>query len=340
VQARRALELGRNALLMQTSCGWFFDELTGLEPVQILRYAARVIELGEVLGRRLEDGFCDRLQGARSNRPGGDSGADVYRRAARGRAATPARVAASAALLAVLGEAPRVPGWDVTLSAAAAAGELEAEARVTEHATGAVSTARVVANREEDGAPVCRVGDRSFDLRALFGVQRENLLDALSRQSTAATRAGRRTALGRIRALTTPLLAADTPLPLELAMLLGYETAENIVSAIEAPAPPFAELSANAATLRRRGVVFPARWLARRIAFAIEERIAALPDGAPAGVALLDLAEAAGVVLDVSTAQVRALAWRRRAPAAMRAAPGVAELCARLRLAPEAEGRT
>src|SRR5207244_1901575 len=61
VLARRALELARHALLMQTSCGWFFDDLAGLEPVQVMRYAARTIELAETLGRRLEDGFADRL---------------------------------------------------------------------------------------------------------------------------------------------------------------------------------------------------------------------------------------------------------------------------------------
>src|SRR5207249_4261501 len=65
VLTRRALELARHALLMQTSCGWFFDDLAGLEPVQVMRYAARTIELAEALGRRLEDGFVDRLAPAR-----------------------------------------------------------------------------------------------------------------------------------------------------------------------------------------------------------------------------------------------------------------------------------
>ena len=42
LDARRLLELQRNRLLMYTSCGWFFDEISGIEPVQILRYAAIV----------------------------------------------------------------------------------------------------------------------------------------------------------------------------------------------------------------------------------------------------------------------------------------------------------
>src|SRR5581483_12092686 len=108
--ARRALELARHALLMQTSCGWFFDELTGIEPVQVLRYAARTIELALALGRRLEDGFVSRLEPARSNLAGQGTGADVYRRLARS-GATPGRVAASAAMLVVLGEPGPVPGY-------------------------------------------------------------------------------------------------------------------------------------------------------------------------------------------------------------------------------------
>ena len=41
------LELQRNALMMFTSCGWFFNDLSGIETIQILKYARRVIELGE-----------------------------------------------------------------------------------------------------------------------------------------------------------------------------------------------------------------------------------------------------------------------------------------------------
>ena len=50
VHARRCLELARHALFMQTSCGWFFDELTRIEPVLVLRHAARAVELAAALG--------------------------------------------------------------------------------------------------------------------------------------------------------------------------------------------------------------------------------------------------------------------------------------------------
>jgi len=38
----------RHAMLMYTSCGWFFDDPSGLETTQILRYAARAVELAPV----------------------------------------------------------------------------------------------------------------------------------------------------------------------------------------------------------------------------------------------------------------------------------------------------
>ena len=56
------LELQRHTLMMFTSCGWFFDEADRVEPVQILRYAHRALELHEELGgASLESGFVDRL---------------------------------------------------------------------------------------------------------------------------------------------------------------------------------------------------------------------------------------------------------------------------------------
>src|SRR5262249_58775644 len=50
VEALTLLECQRHALLMYTSCGWFFNDLAGLETVQILRYAARCLDLLAELG--------------------------------------------------------------------------------------------------------------------------------------------------------------------------------------------------------------------------------------------------------------------------------------------------
>jgi hypothetical protein len=67
-QALKLLELQRQAMLMYTSCGWFFEELSRIETVQILRYADRALQLGEELFREpLELEFVARLERAPSN---------------------------------------------------------------------------------------------------------------------------------------------------------------------------------------------------------------------------------------------------------------------------------
>ena len=83
-QQQRALgflELQRNALLMYTSCGWFFSDLAGIEPLQILKYASRALDLMNQLGlpsaRRR---FLGILAEAKSNRRELGNGADIYRR--------------------------------------------------------------------------------------------------------------------------------------------------------------------------------------------------------------------------------------------------------------------
>ena len=80
VDALRLLEMQHHALLMYTSCGWFFEEISRPEGTQILRYAARAIELaGEVAGVELESEFIRRLEAAPSNVPHFRDGAGVYR---------------------------------------------------------------------------------------------------------------------------------------------------------------------------------------------------------------------------------------------------------------------
>jgi len=68
VQAMRLLEMQRNAVLMFSSCGWFFDEISGLETNQILQYACRVLYYAkQVGGVDLNGGFVHRLSKAKSN---------------------------------------------------------------------------------------------------------------------------------------------------------------------------------------------------------------------------------------------------------------------------------
>ncbi len=80
-KALQLLEMQRNAMLMYTSCGWFFDEMSGIEATQVLRYAARAIELAErCSAESLEDAFIERLEKAQSNISDMGTGADIYRR--------------------------------------------------------------------------------------------------------------------------------------------------------------------------------------------------------------------------------------------------------------------
>jgi len=80
VDTLRLLEMQRHSLLMYTSCGWFFEELSRPEGVQILRYASRALELAaEVAGIRLEDEFIKLLSLAPSNLAEYRDGLHVYR---------------------------------------------------------------------------------------------------------------------------------------------------------------------------------------------------------------------------------------------------------------------
>jgi alpha-amylase/alpha-mannosidase (GH57 family) len=75
------LEMQRYALLMYTSCGWFFDDISGLETVQILQYAARAMQLAkEVAGKDLEEKFLQLLGPAKSNIPEMGDGWTIYHR--------------------------------------------------------------------------------------------------------------------------------------------------------------------------------------------------------------------------------------------------------------------
>jgi alpha-amylase/alpha-mannosidase (GH57 family) len=79
IQALQWMELQRHAMLMYTSCGWFFDELSGIETVQVIQYAARALQLGQkLLVDGLEEPFLHLLQEARSNLPEHSDGRRIY----------------------------------------------------------------------------------------------------------------------------------------------------------------------------------------------------------------------------------------------------------------------
>ena len=75
----KLLELQRHLMLMYTSCGWFFDELSGIETVQDIQYAGRAVELAEALFcEPIEASWLERLMQAQSNIPEHRDGAHIY----------------------------------------------------------------------------------------------------------------------------------------------------------------------------------------------------------------------------------------------------------------------
>ena len=73
------LEMQHSALLMFTSCGWFFSDLAGIETIQVMRYAARVIDLQHKLGLEPpRKRFLELMAEAKSNKPEKGTGADIF----------------------------------------------------------------------------------------------------------------------------------------------------------------------------------------------------------------------------------------------------------------------
>lgn len=74
----KLLEMQKYSMLMFTSCGWFFSDISGIETIQILEYAAKAMELAkEVSGIELEEEFLKRLSDAKSNIDN-KNGKDLY----------------------------------------------------------------------------------------------------------------------------------------------------------------------------------------------------------------------------------------------------------------------
>lgn len=83
VRALQLMEMQRHAQLMYTSCGWFFDDISGIETVQVIAYAARALQLAKDLFHEqaagLEAAFVARLAEAKSNVAAAGDGARIYK---------------------------------------------------------------------------------------------------------------------------------------------------------------------------------------------------------------------------------------------------------------------
>jgi len=192
VEARRLLELQRNRLLMYTSCGWFFDEISAIEPVQILRYAAMALQyLNDLGGGRLEDGFVRRLAAAPSNVPEIRTGAEVYRRLVRPTAVNLNRVVAHYAITGFLEEYPadarvyayRVERLDEARESVDSTALRVAHVRVSSEITG--ETRDMMYALLHFGGHDFSCGIRAWDDQATYDAVKADLLGRLARQSVA-----------------------------------------------------------------------------------------------------------------------------------------------------------
>lgn len=106
-RALRLLAMQRERLAMFTSCAWFFDDITGIETIQVLQRAGRALELARGLGEDAEAAFVERLGEARPNWEGCADGVAVWKRLVAPALVDLPRAAASAAILDHLDMAPR-----------------------------------------------------------------------------------------------------------------------------------------------------------------------------------------------------------------------------------------
>jgi alpha-amylase/alpha-mannosidase (GH57 family) len=164
-QAYRLLEMQLHGMLMYTSCGWFFSDLSGLEAVQNLRYYTRAAQLAELLAGSPQDAEARRLLGvARSNLAAMGSGLDLLRRAVEPSMLSPARAAAHLGALALMD--PRQP--------AARLHAFRVEAHSAERASQAgvelfLGRLTVLTDRTREGGTfeVLALANRELKLRAL-----------------------------------------------------------------------------------------------------------------------------------------------------------------------------
>lgn len=173
IQALQLLESQRMALFMFTSCGWFFDDISGLEATQILRYAARGIDLVRPWVREdLESRLMEFLAQAPSNDPAYGNGAVVYREKVAPSRIRPSLAAANYAL-AVLGwtavtatregkAAPLkgmvIPEKEVSFRAGEAHGII-GEATIVEPGTGSDARRLYLAYHDPGAGFGCMVGE-------------------------------------------------------------------------------------------------------------------------------------------------------------------------------------
>jgi alpha-amylase/alpha-mannosidase (GH57 family) len=145
VKALSLLEMQRHAMSMYTSCGWFFNDVSGIETEQCLAYAARALELAtELFGDHFSTAFLEKLSEAKSNRPEAGDARRIFETSVRPRAVSLRQAAAHFAVTSLFSEPGRTErpyGFDVRF--------LETEQRRAAKARLALGELRVEHERTE-----------------------------------------------------------------------------------------------------------------------------------------------------------------------------------------------
>ncbi len=154
-EALRLLEMQRQGMLMQSSDGWFFDDVAGAETVQILTHASRAIDLARPWDAKLEAAFVERLRAASGNSPDHPDGAVVYDQLVRPQAVPTGRLVAMYAIRSLVEPSGRLGAPAVALH------QLDADrADAGGHAllVGRVRVTSVVTGEEEAAYAVVHFG--------------------------------------------------------------------------------------------------------------------------------------------------------------------------------------
>ncbi len=293
-RALALVEMERQAMLMFTSCGWFFSDLAGVETVQVLRHAARAIDLAETLGERgVEEGFLRDLARARGNEPDEGDGRQIYERHVRPDRCGSAEVAGATAMAALFG------GEGRTVSAAHEVDLRMATDEVVDRGHNQTGTASVRARRTGEtrtfrfltldrgfGHLEASVEEEGEEALGTEGGAREDRAQRPSRLLTpetlppdlrrsllslaaAATETGLRARIGDpngdLEALVARLIEMEEPVPAGLRSIASAVTTWRIAEALDSnPDPSRAGdlirvargrgLSADAAELRQQAV--------------------------------------------------------------------------------------
>jgi Domain of unknown function (DUF3536)/Glycosyl hydrolase family 57 len=297
-RARLLLELQRATLLMYASCGWFFDDIAGLEASLIIRMAAHALDLmGQAGGRPPTNDVLAVLAEGKSNRTEEGTGADVFARVIGDRV-TPARAMGRAALgVLVSGGSPQAPGYEVDLTrrsgvdrgsggAGAGGAVLSGRARARNRRTGQLDQADVVAAVSGEGIFRVRVGDQRMDLADL-GEEARSAIVMAALPSLVPHAASLRVAR-LIR-----LAARDVPPDRDTAE--GVSRGASLVRVIfMLLAPPAGALSAEAAQVAGDLLEEADPAVGSRARREIEERVWALLRGDPTNAAVRGLATRLG----------------------------------------------